>query len=70
MEQRRAELRAKVEERHAERKVEQAQRNADDAEDYASGLVLMAAYVIDAAEYAVVDATIARSEADALVAGR
>jgi len=70
MEQRRAELRAKVEERHAERKVEQAQRNADDAEDYASGLVSMAAYVIDAAEYAVVDATIARSEADALVAGR
>jgi hypothetical protein len=66
----RAELRAKIDERHAERKVEQAQRNAADAEAYASGLVSMAAYVIDAAEYAVVDATIARSEADALVAGR
>jgi hypothetical protein len=33
-------------------------------------MVSLAAYVIDAAEYAVVDATLARSDADALSASR
>ena len=40
------------------------------SEDYASGLVSLAAYVIDAAEYAVVDAAIARGRADELGAPR
>lgn len=68
IEQRRAQLRAEIDQRRAERKLEKAKRNADDAEDYAAGLVSLAAYVIDAAEYAVVDAAIARGEADELAA--
>jgi hypothetical protein len=68
MEQRRAQLRAELDQRRAEQKLEKANRNADDAEDYAAGLVTLAAYVIDAAEYAVVDAAIARGEADELAA--
>ncbi|SRR6266704_488990 len=67
-EQRRAELRTKMDEQRTERKVERAKNNADDAEDYASDMVTWAAYAIDAAEYAVIDAAIARSEADELVA--
>ena len=68
IEQGRAQLRAEIDQRRAERKLEKAKRNADDAEDYAAGLVSLAAYVIDAAEYAVVDAAIARGEADELAA--
>jgi hypothetical protein len=70
VEERRAELRAKIDERKAERKVDRAKRNANDAEHYASDLVSLAAYVLDATEYAIVDAAIARAEADALVAAR
>jgi len=66
IEERRAKMRVDIDQRRAERKVDKAQRNADDAEDYAAGLVSLAAYVIDAAEYAVVDAALARGEADEL----
>src|SRR5207237_7687440 len=69
IEQWRAGLRAKGEERLAERKVEKAERSSADAEDYATSLVSFAAYAVDAAEYAVVDAVIARGEADELAAG-
>lgn len=66
MEQQRAELRDKIQQQQTERKVQKAEGNAADAEDYASNLVSLAAYVVDAAEYAVVDAAIARSTADDL----
>jgi len=66
IEQRRAELRAKMDKSKAEHEAKKAVRNADDAEEYASNLVGLAAYVTDAAEYAVIDAAIARSEADAI----
>ena len=66
IEMRRADLRSKIDERRAERQVDKANRNADDAEDYAEGMVAVAAYTVDAAEYAIVDAAIARSEADSL----
>src|SRR6266511_579559 len=69
-EQKRADLRAKMDEHRAERKVEQAERNADAAEDYAADMVSWAAYAIDTAEYAVVDAAISRTTADELVASR
>ena len=68
IDQRRAELRAKLEQRRAERQVERAQRNAAEAEEYAADMVSLAVYAIDEAEYAVVDAAIAQAEADALLA--
>jgi hypothetical protein len=70
MEQQRADLRAKVDQRRAERQVAKAERNAADAEDYAADMVSWAAYALDSAEYAVIDATIARSEADELAAAK
>ena len=68
IEMRRADLRSKIDERRAERQVDKAKRNADDAEDYAEDMTAVAAYTVDAAEYAVVDAAIARAEADSLTA--
>jgi hypothetical protein len=68
LEQQRGAMRAKIDERRSERKVEKAERNASDAEGYAADMVSFAAYAIDAAEYAVVDAAIARGEADDLTA--
>ena len=70
MEKKRAEIRTKIEDRKAERKVERANQNANDAADYAAEMLRVANYVVETAEYAVVDAAIARSEADALVATR
>ncbi len=66
MEQQRTDLRDKIQQQQTERKVQKAESNAADAEDYATNLVSLAAYVVDAAEYAVVDAAIARSTADDL----
>src|SRR5690349_7740943 len=54
IEEQRAEVRGKIDQRRAELKVDQAKRNATDAEDYAADLVSVAVYVVDAAEYAVV----------------
>ncbi len=67
-EQRRAEVRAKMEHQKAERKVDRAQHNADYMESIAADYIAWAAYAVDAAEYAVVDAAIARKEAEELVA--
>ncbi len=69
-EQQRNELRAKMDQQRAERKVDRAQHNADDAEAYAADMISWAEYAIDSAEYAVVDAVIARDEANDLVAAR
>lgn len=66
-EQRRAEVRTKMDQQKAERKVDRAQHNADDWENYAADMISWAAYAVDAAEYAVIDAAIARKEADDLV---
>ena len=66
-EQRRAELRTKMEQFKAERKLDRAQHYADDAEAYAADMIWWAGYAVDAAEYAVIDAAIARKEAEELV---
>jgi RNA polymerase-binding transcription factor DksA len=66
-EQQRNDLHAKIEDRKAERKVDKALGHADDAETYAANMIMAAAYCIDAADYAVADAVIARAEADDLV---
>ena len=69
IEEQRAQLRAKMDQSKAERQAKKADRDAADAEKYAANLIGLAAYVTDAAEYAVIDASIARSEADAIAAG-
>jgi len=69
IEERRAEVGAKMAKNKAEHQAKKADRDAEDAENYASNLIGLAAYVTDAAEYAVVDAAIARSEADAIATG-
>jgi RNA polymerase-binding transcription factor DksA len=66
-EQQRKDLHAKIEERKSERKVDRAMHQADDAESYAASMIQAASYCIDAAEYAVADAVIARGQADDLV---
>jgi DNA repair exonuclease SbcCD ATPase subunit len=68
-EQRRADVRATIDQQKAERKLDRAQHNADDWEQYAADTVSWAAYAVDAAEYAVIEAAIARKAADDLVAG-
>ena len=65
IEERRAELHDKMEKNKLEHESKKAERDARDAEEYAANLIGIAAYVTDAAEYAVIDATIARSQADA-----
>jgi hypothetical protein len=66
-EKQRKDLHAKIEERKAEHKVDKAMRHADEAENYAINMIQVARYCIDAAEYAVADAVIARTDADNLV---
>jgi DNA repair exonuclease SbcCD ATPase subunit len=68
-EQRRAEVRAKIDQQKAERKLDRAQHNADAWDQYAADMVSWAAYAVDAAEYAVIEGAIARKAADDLVAG-
>ena len=67
-EKQRNDLKAKIEQKKAEHNVDKAMQRADDAEGYAVDMISYAAYWIDSAEYAVVDAVIARSEADEMVA--
>jgi len=70
-EQRRAEVRTKMENMKAERKLDRAQFTANFMENMAADYIAWAAYAVDAAEYALADAAIARKEADELVtAGR
>jgi hypothetical protein len=59
---------AKLAERKAERDEKRAARRADEAEEDAAGLIAFAAYAVEASEYAVVDAALARAEADDLAA--
>ncbi len=69
-EQRRAEGRMKMEQMKAERKLEKAENTADYMQGIAADYVAWAVYAVDAAEYAVTDAAIARKSADELVAAR
>ena len=66
IEEQRAALQAKREQRKAEQAVESAERQAEASEDYASMLASLAAYAVDAAADAALDAGIARAQADAL----
>jgi len=65
-EQRRAELEAKHEQHMNERSVEAAERVAEQDEDNASMMIAMAAFLIDSATKAVVEAGIARERASEL----
>ena len=62
-------MRADFEKWQAGMKEKNAERAADDAEEGAAMAVNLAAYCLDAAEWAVVRAELARSEADRLVKG-
>jgi hypothetical protein len=61
------ETRAQLEHRKAERLVQHAQRAADKAEHDAAAAVALATYCVNAAEYAVIDAALARMTADDLI---
>ncbi len=66
VEHKRAELHAKREQHKGERAVEAATRYADGAEEFASSLTALAAFAVDAAAEAAVDAVIAREHADSI----
>ena len=59
-------LRAKRDEHRAECDLKRAQNRADDAELDAADAIDFAVYMVDQAEYTVVDAVIARADADTL----
>lgn len=63
-----ADLRSKIDERKAERGAEHAARRAERAEDYAIEAVAFAAAAFEEAEYAVLDALLARLEAGEVAA--
>jgi hypothetical protein len=63
------ELRARIENRKSEHEVNRAVRLAEAAEEDAAAAVELAVYFLNVAEYAVVDATLARMAADDLVVG-
>lgn len=63
-----AAMRADVAKRQAEHKKKSAEHSAQDAEQDAWVAVTLAAYCLDAAEWAVVQAELARGEADELAA--
>jgi hypothetical protein len=65
VEQRVAALRADANTRRAERDAKKAERRAEDAEQEAADMVDFALYVLDETEYAVIDAAVARADADA-----
>jgi hypothetical protein len=65
-----AEIRSKLDEEKAERDVHRAEHRAERAEDYAEAAVEFAFLALQEAEYAVLDATLARAEAEDLVAAR
>ena len=65
-----AAMRADFDKRQAERRKERAQRLAEIAEDDAAAAVALATYCLNAAEWAVVDAALARAEADELTAAQ
>ncbi|MFD8819901.1 hypothetical protein ACFV23_52615 [Streptomyces sp. NPDC059627] len=63
-----ADRRAASAEHKAERDLKRAERRADDAEQDAADAIALVLYVLDQAEYAVVDAALARADADDLAA--
>jgi hypothetical protein len=62
------EVRARVQKRESQHELHHALRLADAAEEDAAAAIELAAYFLDVAEYAVIDATLARMAADDLVA--
>jgi hypothetical protein len=62
------ELRARVDKRQSEHELHHAQRLADSAEEDANAAIEVASYFLNVAEYAVIDATLARMTADDLAA--
>ena len=62
------EVRARVDKRQSEHEVHHAERLADAAEEDAAAAVEVSSYFLNVAEYAVIDATLARMAADDLVA--
>ncbi|MDP9334330.1 MAG: hypothetical protein M3Q30_13650, partial [Actinomycetota bacterium] len=61
-----ATMRADAEQRRAEKDVRRAERHAETAEQDASDAIDLVLYVLDQAECAIVDAVIARADADNL----
>jgi hypothetical protein len=59
-------VRAKAEQRRDDWDRKQAEHRADEAESDASDAIDFAIYALNEAEYAVIDATLARTDADAL----
>jgi hypothetical protein len=62
------ELRARIEDRQSEHELHRAVRLADAAEEDAAAAIELSAYFLNVAEYAVIDATLARMAADDLSA--
>ena len=63
-----AKARGRVDRKKQQHDLKAAQRDADDAADYASYLIDYIYAAVDEAEYAVLDATLAQREADELAA--
>src|SRR6266702_742393 len=61
-----ATMRAEADERRAEEDINKAERHAEQAEQDAADAIDWALYVLDQAEYSVIDAVIARADADDL----
>jgi hypothetical protein len=62
------ELRARIEKRQSEHELHRVERTAAAAEEDAAAGVALAAYFVNVAEYAVIDAALARMAADDLAA--
>jgi hypothetical protein len=62
------EVRTRVENRQSEHELHRALRAADAAEEDAAAAIEVAAYFLNVAEYAIIDATLARMAADDLAA--
>jgi uncharacterized protein YhaN len=62
------EVRARVDKRQTEHELHRALRTADAAEEDAAAAIEVAAYFVNVAEYAVIDAALARMAADDLAA--
>ena len=65
-----ARVRGKVDKKKEQHDLKAAQRDADEATDYASYLIDYVYAAVDEAEYAVLDATLAQREADELAAAQ
>ena len=61
-----ATMRAKADERRTEKDIKKAEHHAEQAEQHAAETIDWGLYVLDQAEYAVIDAVIARADADDL----